>query len=136
MTCARRAIPGLLLAAATLSLAAPPPDMGEVEYTLNCAKCHGMEARGNGPLADVGTPRAADLTQLSSRNGGSFPYVAVFEAIEGSRHDAMPGSAMPAWKGYYLEEAERAGPVAPFDAEGYLRTRMLAISEYLTRIQE
>jgi mono/diheme cytochrome c family protein len=136
MTRARGTLPWLLLAATTLPLAATPPDLGEMEYTVNCMTCHGVGGHGNGPLAGFGTPVAADLTRLSSRQGGSFPYVTVYETIEGTRRDLKPGSAMPAWKDYYYEDAERAGPLPPHEVEGYLRTRIMAIMQYLAEIQE
>jgi mono/diheme cytochrome c family protein len=71
---------------------------GQVTFGRYCVSCHGKAARGDGPLAaDLRVP-VPDLTTLSARNGGSFPYDHVVEIIKNGEKVKGHGSAdMPAW---------------------------------------
>ena len=63
-----------------------------------CAVCHGSGAKGDGPAADALKKRPADLTQLSRKNGGSFPELHVMNYIKGQDVLAAHGSRdMPIW---------------------------------------
>jgi mono/diheme cytochrome c family protein len=85
---------------------------GEAEYLNSCAVCHGPDGKGDGPLGDVLMKRPADLTQLSEKNGGVFPYPRVFATIDG--RFAVPSHGdreMPVWGRQFLEEdAKTYGP--------------------------
>jgi len=56
--------------------------LGEYQFRLNCAFCHGLGARGGG--------RGPDLTRAQKRHGNSDAEM--FHNI----HDGIPGTAMPA----------------------------------------
>ncbi len=56
--------------------------VGEYQFRLNCAFCHGLGARGGG--------RGPDLTRAQKRHGSSDAEM--FHNI----HDGIPGTAMPA----------------------------------------
>ncbi|RUV46653.1 c-type cytochrome, partial [Mesorhizobium sp. M5C.F.Ca.IN.020.29.1.1] len=78
----------LLIAAALATMtceasSAQEMSYGEAEYLNSCAVCHGLDGKGDGPLGDVLLKRPADLTRLSERNGGAFPYSRVFATIDG-----------------------------------------------------
>ena len=78
---------------------------GEAEYLNSCAVCHGLEGKGDGPLGDVLMKRPADLTRISKRNGGTFPYARVFAVIDGRY--AVPGHGereMPVWGRQFLQD--------------------------------
>ena len=64
---------------------------GEAEYWDSCAVCHGPEGKGDGPLGDELQTRPADLTRLTEKNGGEFPYYRVFAVIDGRY--IVPGTA-------------------------------------------
>lgn len=92
--------------------AAQPISRGEAEYLNSCAVCHGIEGKGDGPLGDVLMKRPADLTRLTSKNGGQFPYRRVFAVIDGRY--LVPGHGereMPVWGRQFLRsDAELYGP--------------------------
>ena len=50
---------------------------GEELFRTNCAACHGTEARGDGPLAKLLERQPSDLTMLSKKNDGFFPFLRV-----------------------------------------------------------
>lgn len=56
--------------------------LGEYQFRLNCAFCHGLGARGGG--------RGPDLTRAQKRHGNSD------EEMFHNIHDGIPGTAMPA----------------------------------------
>lgn len=112
-------------------------DVGEFEYMNSCASCHGMSGKGDGPLADLLNTAPPDLTQLQKNNGGVFPVSAAFEMIEGVGDVAAHGSRqMPAWGMRYSERAESGPDFSPGEVTNYPRARILALIEYLSRIQE
>jgi mono/diheme cytochrome c family protein len=60
------------------------PDLGKREYDANCAVCHGVTGKGDGPYPHP-MGAAADLTVLAKKNGGVFPFQAVYEYVDGAR---------------------------------------------------
>jgi mono/diheme cytochrome c family protein len=71
---------------------------GKTMFQSYCAVCHGKLAKGDGPAASALTKRPADLTQISTRNGGNFPEVKVRRYIEGLDEVPSHGTRdMPMW---------------------------------------
>ena len=73
-------------------------DQGQIEFLLNCAGCHGTDAKGSGPQSPKLHIKPADLTVLAKRNHGRFDPGAVYQMIDGrnprlSHHNAD----MPIW---------------------------------------
>ena len=87
---------------------------GEAEYLNSCAVCHGTDGKGDGPLGDELMKRPADLTHLSRKNGGEFPYSRVFAVIDGRYSVSSHGEReMPVWGRQFLEDdAKKFGPSA------------------------
>lgn len=78
---------------------------GKAEYFNSCAVCHGRDGRGHGPMAEQLIKPPADLTRLSERNGGTFPYSRVFAIIDGRY--IVPGHGdreMPIWGRRFTDE--------------------------------
>ena len=48
-------------------------DVGRTEYQNSCGACHGMDAKGNGPLSENLKSKPSDLTVLTKNNNGVFP---------------------------------------------------------------
>ena len=98
-----------------------------MEYQSSCAACHGIDAKGTGPVSkDLKTP-PTDLTVLAKNHNGVFPYDMVYEIIDGrnSTISSHGTREMPIW-GY------RFGPPQAFR----LKNRVLAVIDYLKRIRE
>lgn len=64
-------------------------------YEENCATCHGLDAKGNGPMAPVLLVQPSDLTTLTERHDGTFPLVRVVTRIDGRDPLVSHGSDMP-----------------------------------------
>ncbi len=71
---------------------------GAYAYRTHCASCHGLEGKGDGPLADGLRFHPADLTLIARRHGGSFPTEKVIRIVDG--RDPLKGHGgpdMPVW---------------------------------------
>src|SRR6056297_906265 len=79
--------------------------VGGLEYRNSCAPCHGAGGQGNGPVAEHLNVKPADLTKLTERNDGQFPFLEVFQVIDGRTRVAGHGDrTMPIWGQRYREE--------------------------------
>jgi mono/diheme cytochrome c family protein len=133
---------GLLLAVFSLCLAGVaasstveetlPPNYipsGKLMYQEHCATCHGIDAKGTGPLASLLITRPSDLTLLAKRHGGKFPREYVSSVLEfGPGATAHGSSDMPTWGPifrYYDKQNERA-----------VQQRIKNLCDYLASLQE
>jgi mono/diheme cytochrome c family protein len=126
-------------------VAAEVLDPGKAEYHSSCASCHGIDGKGNGPVsADLKVP-PSDLTVLARRNNGVFPFYSVYEIIDGRKAVIAHGTReMPIWGDRYAPEPTKGLIPRPsenilslfYDPEAIVRMRILAVIDYLNRIQE
>jgi len=115
--------------------AADKTDFGKREYERKCAVCHGLKGKGDGPFAFIGMT-VADLTTLSKRNNGVFPVQRLYEIIDGTEILTAHGTRdMPIWGTVYREQLEEAYFDVPFNPEAYVRAHILALIEYISRLQ-
>jgi mono/diheme cytochrome c family protein len=106
---------------------------GELEYQNYCAVCHGVDAKGQGLMSRFLTVRPADLTLLSKRNGGTFPFWQTYRAIDGREEIRGHGSReMPLWGDRFRAQAGGNDSGSRAQAAG----RLLGLVFYLQYIQE
>ncbi len=114
-------------------------DPGKREFENSCALCHGKDGKGTGGIVDLLKKSPSDLTMLSKKNNGVFPYARVYAVIDGREAIKAHGDRdMPAWGDRYSKDTEKAAEYyrdVPYDAEMYTRSRILALIDYLNRIQ-
>ena len=58
-------------------------EAGQALFFSYCSQCHGFDATGVGPMAELLSIATPDLTTLSVNNGGVFPTEAVAMKIDG-----------------------------------------------------
>ena len=68
---------------------------GAQVFRDHCATCHGLAARGDGPMTSILTIEPPDLTLLSQRNGDAFPLDQVVRRIDGRDEVIAHGGPMP-----------------------------------------
>jgi mono/diheme cytochrome c family protein len=103
---------------------------GERLFGGYCSSCHGMDARGNGPVAPALRTHPADLTRIAERAGGTFDAAKVAAFIDGrTRIDAHGEREMPVWGRLYddrnqniMTDETLLSPGMIFDIVEYLRT--------------
>jgi mono/diheme cytochrome c family protein len=101
---------------------------GPALFKAYCAVCHGIDARGSGPMALSLKFPPSDLTRIAARNGGAWPQARVEGIISGQ--GPLPGghgtSAMPVWGPIFSQVA--------WDQDlGHLRIHNLAT--YIANLQ-
>ena len=119
-------------------------DIGKTEYQSGCASCHGIDGKGDGPVGKDLKTRPADLTVLAKKNNGVFPVNAVYQIIDGRETIAGHGTReMPIWgwrfvpaEHFNLKPADDYIYLPPASPEPVVHGRILAIIDYLNRIQE
>lgn len=112
---------------------ADPIGTGRKAYVARCAACHGIEARGDGPVGAALRTVPPDLTWLSERHGGTFPRAYVIDVVTGVAAVTAHGTRdMPVW-------SDRLGPS---DGSGatvagalYARRTLDALVAYLESMQ-
>lgn len=123
-----------MLCIAGTAMAQDKFDLGRREFDNSCAACHGKDGKGVGSITDLLKKSPPDLSTLSKRNGGVFPLARVYDVIEGA--GAGHGTRdMPAWGRTYSMQAADYYMDVPYNSEAYVRTRILALAEYLNRLQ-
>lgn len=105
-------------------------DEARQDFQENCVACHGADATGSGTLGGRLVRAPKDLTEISARNGGTYPFWRIFEIIAGETqvegHDTFQ---MPEYS-----KRMRGDDFAP----GYLpaHVRILSLTHYLESIQK
>jgi len=109
-------------------------EAGKREFARSCATCHGMDAKGDGPVAASLNVKPADLTQLSKNHGGVFLFWRVYEKINGKDEAPIRGHGtreMPIWGERFQIDAFRGE-----DQQMGVRGRILSLVYYLESLQE
>lgn len=119
---------------AATALAQPRLDLGKREYDSKCAVCHGSDGKGGGPYAEQLKRSLPDLTTMARRNSGVFPVNRTFATIEGAGNGHGTRD-MPVWGLDYTIQANEALPDMPYNQAVYVRTRIMALLEYLNQQQ-
>jgi mono/diheme cytochrome c family protein len=120
----------------TIAVAAEQLDIGKREYDASCASCHGLDGKGHGSFAELLQVSMPDLTTLSKRNGGVFPISRVYNVIDGREDVKAHGTReMPIWGKHLTFRAAPQYDDYPYEAEAFVRARILAVIDYLYRLQ-
>lgn len=82
-------------------------DRGAVLFVEHCSDCHGVDARGSGPIAKGLTSVPADLTLISQRRGGEFPEAELHRMVDG-RSDFVGHRdvEMPLWGDFFEDDPD------------------------------
>jgi mono/diheme cytochrome c family protein len=109
-----------------------PPNFvptGKEMFKQYCAACHGLNAKGHGPARAALKVPAADLTTLTKRHGGEFPYDLVTNVLRFGPGVAAHGSSdMPTWGGIfqYMDNYNQAA----------VQKRIKNLCDFLVSLQE
>jgi len=104
-----------------------PEVAGGATFKEYCSVCHGVEGRGNGPAAGALKTPPTDLTQISKRAGGKFPFATIKSKITGDDVVAAHGTRdMPIW-GSLFRQADSSSSVAEL--------RLTNLIDYIEKLQ-
>lgn len=106
-------------------------DLGAAQYATYCAACHGVDARGDGPVAEALQKPPPDLTRIAARRGGVFPSGEIARFIDGRFGVTAHGPReMPIWGERFTESIPEPGL-----GEEVARGRVVTLVNYLQSIQ-
>jgi len=127
----------LLIGASATALAVDKLDIGKSEYDSACAVCHGPTGKGDGPFKLQLSSRVPDLTALARNNNGVFPFDRVYQIIDGRQEVKAHGPReMPVWgHAFNMQTSIYFENYPTHDTESAARSRVLALTEYLYRLQ-
>ena len=109
-----------------------PTGAGPAIYQEHCASCHGVNGKGDGPVAAALTVPASDLTTIARRAGGAFPAERVARMVTyGGNVPAHGTQTMPVWGKVFSTEAGGG-------RRGAQRSRraVMQLMRYLASIQQ
>ncbi|MEX5727255.1 mono/diheme cytochrome c family protein [Rhodovulum iodosum] len=129
----KRLLAAIAAFGAALPVAAEPVS-GVTLFRQNCATCHGLDARGNGPMAGVLSVAVPDLTGLAAAAGGAFPMAEVVAVIDGRRAFPAHGGPMPIF-GFTLS-GEMVVLTPPAGGEIATSQEIAALAQWLESVQE
>ena len=106
-----------------------PVDIGKNLFRAYCAVCHGVDARGAGPLVSELRRLPPSLTSYAVRNGGEFPNERLRAIIDGRTVSSHGDREMPIWGEAFKRTRDGL-------SEDAAKARIDAIVKYLEAIQE
>jgi mono/diheme cytochrome c family protein len=105
------------------------------EYRVSCQVCHGARGKGDGPMASALKSKPTDLTKLEANNDYKFPFLKVFQTIDGRAMIPAHGTRdMPVWGRRYIEDV--GDKYGPYGGEAAVRARVLELVYYVQSLQE
>jgi mono/diheme cytochrome c family protein len=117
-------------AATTAEVAKTPIERGQELFQSYCVLCHGENADGNGPMAEVLKAQPSNLRTIQSRRDGTFPEEELYKIIDG--REPVPGHGsgdMPVWGKTFINSEN-------LNTEQEMQADIKALVEYLKTIQQ
>lgn len=114
-----------------LNIPAPrtPATSGKQMFEAYCATCHGKGGKGDGPVATALKVPPADLTGLTKRNNGKFPWLQVTKTITSPAGTPAHGSGeMPIWGPVFMSMSHQH--------EAEVRLRVANLTDYIKSFQQ
>ena len=106
-----------------------PANSGKKMFEAYCAACHGKGGKGDGPVAVALKVPPPDLTGLTARNNGGFPWSRVSQTITGPAGTPAHGSrGMPIWGPVFMTMSHQH--------ESQVRLRVANLTDYIKSLQQ
>ncbi len=108
---------------------------GRYLYKKYCVTCHGIRGHGDGVKASSLTIRPANLTLLSKKSGGKFPFWETYRVIDGREQRLTHGPRdMPVWGVWFQIPDDEVSTETEWADQ--VRGRIWQLLAYLESIQE
>ena len=69
--------------------------VGNTLYLQHCVSCHGVDGKGDGPVAARLSTPPADLTKIAARRDGVWPAFEIMTILSGYSRNILPREDMP-----------------------------------------
>lgn len=105
-------------------------EAGRHRFEQNCGICHGLDGKGMGAFSELLKVVPPNLTVLTKRNNGYFPFTDIYNAIDGRNIPLAHGrEGMPIWGDRYKQSVADG-------SETLVRGRILELILYIQWLQE
>ena len=108
--------------------------VGKTLYLQHCVSCHGVDGKGDGPVAARLSTPPADLTRIAARRDGVWPAFEVMTILSGYSRNILPREDMPIIVDLLDNE------MSEFDRGNgetiLMPTKLIAIASYLETLQD
>ena len=109
-------------------------EFGREIFLTYCWQCHGSNASGNGPMAEMLAISPPDLRALAKRNGGSFPTEQIARKIDGRTPTLAHGGEMPIY-GAFLDNDKNVDLLGSDGQTSNVSLPLADLVAYLNSIQ-
>lgn len=116
-----------------LPVAAQENVEGREIFVGACAGCHGEDGTGDGPMAELLTVPVPDLTAITEREGGTFPWLKIVHMVDGRTGLRGHGGPMPIFGAVFTGDTVAAD--GPDGTPVITSNRVLEVVDYLMSIQ-
>ncbi len=130
-----RVIMTILATVGSVSAQEPDTEAGRNLYMSYCVQCHGIDAKGDGPMAEMLAIDTPDLSGLAVSNDGTFPTELVARQIDGRAPMLAHGGDMPIY-GPFLDSNQHVALRLPNGQTMMTSLPLANVVVYLESIQE
>ncbi len=125
----------VLIVVSGLTAWAAAAQSGKQDYDAYCAECHGPDGKGNGPstLTIPMSPPPSDLTLLSKKNNGKFPFDEVVDTIDGRKNIPSHERIQMPFLGTTLQ---KPGQEFTPESNADVKRRIDAMARYVESLQQ
>jgi mono/diheme cytochrome c family protein len=101
---------------------------GPALYKAYCATCHGVDAKGVGPMTQWLKIEAPDLTRIARREAGKFPLARIQRIIAGDENITKGHGSreMPVWGPVFSQVA---------NDQDFGKVRIYNLAKYIEKLQ-
>ena len=103
----------------------PSPVSGKEMFLAYCAVCHGVDGKGQGPVASALKRRPTDLTMLAQKNRGKFPGAEITKELKSLAQAPHGSQEMPIWGTFFSDlspKSEAIGTLRITNIVTYIRS--------------
>lgn len=101
-----------------------------------CAVCHGAGGQGDGPMSGQLLKRPTNLTLLTKRNSGTYPFDRIYQTIDGRNAVAAHGPRqMPIWGDVFRADGIPAASYPGMTLEEAVFLRSVGLVYYIQNMQ-
>ncbi|MGH7985976.1 MAG: c-type cytochrome [Candidatus Binataceae bacterium] len=112
---------------------APALSTGKQDFDKYCARCHGTNGKGHGPdLYILSGVHPSNLTVLTEKNGGVFPYQQVVDIIDGRK---VPPSHKRLDMPFWGVQFQPSGKEFTAKSDALVKARIDRLANYIKSMQ-
>ena len=127
-------MPFLLVPFSLMGTISEATNVGKTLYMQNCAPCHGVHGKGDGPKGLLLNTPPVDLTKIAARRDGMWPALEIMHVLSGYSRNVLPREDMPVIVDILDHEMSEFDPGNGMPI--LMPTKLIEIANYLESLQD